>query len=78
MDVPAVDRRVNRIHQVPLFFQMWWLRLVSVRRVTRRRVGSVCMVGYGVSSDDPVVLPDHRCPTPFPAEVTQHVKRPAI
>jgi hypothetical protein len=31
----VVDRRVKRIHQVPLFFQMWWLGLVSVRRVAR-------------------------------------------
>ena len=66
MDSPAVDRRVNRIHQVPLFFQMWWLGLVSVRRVTRRRDGSVCMLGDGVSSDDPVVFTGSSVPDAVP------------
>jgi hypothetical protein len=49
-----------------LFFQMWWLGLVSVRRVTRRRDGSVCMVGDGVSSDDPVVFTGSSVPDAVP------------
>ncbi len=66
MDSPAVDRRVKWSHQVPLLFQRWWLGLVSVRRVARCRDGSVCMVGDGVSSDDPVVFTGSSVPDAVP------------